>query len=99
MKKGWATDLCSLAVIVFALPSCDGTQTCTQGNVDECYLSVGCDGSQNCMLTTDRMNTLCACLGDLGCDQPWYHTYCDGAPYEDGECCFCDEEPDGGSCD
>lgn len=85
----------ALAALACAF-GCEASERCTQENVDDCYVSVGCDGSESCTLNTDRMNSLCGCLTGLDCDQEWYHAYCDDAPYEEGECCFCDDEADGG---
>ncbi len=86
----------ALGLVAAMTTSCGDEGNCDQVNVDGCYLEVECTQGQLCSVTTEEMNTLCACLSDLGCDQNWYHEYCDGAPYEPGECGSCVDEPDAG---
>jgi hypothetical protein len=65
---------------------------CTQAAVDACFANEGCDGNGTCSLDVVGMNSLCACLSALDCEQSWYHAYCDDAPYpEDGGCPICGE--------
>jgi hypothetical protein len=82
-----------LGALIGALAlGCSAEATCTQGGVDACFADVGCDGAATCSLVVAEMNELCDCLGGLGCDQGWYHAYCDGAPYPpDAGCPACDE--------
>jgi len=71
---------------------CAEEEACTQAGVDQCFAVVGCAEEETCSLVAVEMNALCDCLGDLGCDQPWYHAYCDGAPYPpDAGCPPCEE--------
>jgi hypothetical protein len=85
--------LVALGALVAALAlGCADGATCTQGSVDACFAGVGCDVVGTCSLVAEEMNALCECLGALGCDQGWYHAYCDGAPYPpDAGCPACGE--------
>jgi len=87
----WKKLLVLLSFALLAL-GCGEEELCTQLGVDGCYAEVGCQGGVSCALDAEGMNALCDCLGGLDCDQAWYHTYCDGAPYPpDGGCPACDE--------
>ena len=83
--------LASALLAALAL-GCAEDETCTQTNVDGCFSEVGCADASTCSLVAEEMNALCECLGGLGCDQDWFHTYCDGAPYPpDAGCPACEE--------
>lgn len=77
--------------LLFSGGGCSGPEeTCTQKGVDDCYADVGCAETQPCRLSAREMNRLCVCLGNLECDQVWFHEYCDSAPYEeDAGCPLC----------
>ncbi len=83
--------ICLAALAAAFLGGCAADETgCTQAAVDACYAGIGCDGGAVCELDAAGLNDLCACLAPLDCDEGWYHTFCDGAPYaEDGGCPVC----------
>jgi len=87
-----ATILFLLAAALSLAFGCGEEQMCTLVAVDGCFVEVGCAAQEACTLEAAEVNALCECLADLGCDQPWFHAYCDGAPYpDDGGCPLCDE--------
>lgn len=83
----------AVTALVFLLAAgCAAEETCTQRRVDRCFADVGCASDETCALAVSEMNALCECLTALGCDQEWYHAYCDAAPYSpDGGCPMCEE--------
>jgi hypothetical protein len=84
--------LATLLALGLLAAGCGEEEECTQLGVDGCYAEVGCQPGAPCALDVAGMNALCACLDGLACDQPWYHAYCDGAPYPpDAGCPACDE--------
>ena len=86
------TKLMTLALLVLFNVGCAERERCSQSKVDECFSAVGCEGVEACRVTTAEMNHLCECLEAFGCDQPWYHHYCNNAPYAtDGGCPICGE--------
>jgi hypothetical protein len=86
---------CIIAATLFACAlgcGSDDAATCSQKHVDECYAKVDCRKGEVCRLVASEMNALCTCLTALGCDQVWFHSYCDGAPYAiDAGCPLCAE--------
>lgn len=87
----WRAGVALLAIVFLAF-GCAEEEMCTQLGVDGCYVEIGCVDDATCSLTAEEMNALCDCLGELDCDQSWYHTFCDDAPYPpDAGCITCEE--------
>jgi hypothetical protein len=79
-----------LAALLFC--ACERVEGCSQEAVNDCFAEFDCTGSETCVLTIDEMNALCDCLGDLHCENEWYHELCDDAPYSpDAGCPMCEE--------
>jgi hypothetical protein len=91
--KRYIAQVVAVALLLLLLcPGCDDApKGCSQADVDRCFSRAGCAEVEVCTLNAEAMNTLCVCLAELGCDQAWYHSYCDDAPYPlDGGCPLCE---------